>query len=435
MSRRVFDLVIVGGGPAGCMAAISAIQESSGLKVCIIDKEAEAPHRIGEALLTGTMMSLADVGVIDDIVNAGFHKKIGAAYLWGESRHEPWYVNYPSCELPYPESLKHENGRYSLHVPRHKFDEILRDKTREMGAEFIIGQPIDYLIQQDEKRVISAVLESGEKIFSSYWIDATGQSSSMARKVTVRNPVGSPRTARYGYFNDLDWDKAESFGFDLHRTNIISSEAGWFWVIHLGEAGDNLTSLGFVSTPDVMRNLAFSNAIDAYPELNIFGFGDKKVIPRDHVGNPMEKAIYKHSDYSYRCDELQGVNWALVGDAALFLDPILSQGVTLAVHYGVLRGRAAVAALGGNHHAQAVATEHYLNEAEVLHRVVMQWYSNNRSVSDWKLNAFETGKTFFDIDGDLDDAFRYVTNLENVFHEYHPFDRETRKSITGYLGG
>lgn len=55
--NQFYDIVIVGAGPAGCLAALGALKENSSLQVAIVEKNEIVAHRIGEALLTGTIMT------------------------------------------------------------------------------------------------------------------------------------------------------------------------------------------------------------------------------------------------------------------------------------------------------------------------------------------------------------------------------------------
>lgn len=83
MSLFFVDLCIIGAGPAGVMAALSAKKENPSASVLIVEASEEVAYRIGEALLTGTVISMAEVGIASEIASLGFHKKIGAAYVWG----------------------------------------------------------------------------------------------------------------------------------------------------------------------------------------------------------------------------------------------------------------------------------------------------------------------------------------------------------------
>ncbi len=427
-----FDIVVLGGGPAGGMAAIAAKKANPALRVALIDQNERAGHRIGEALLTGTVMTFKELGIDEQIRAAGYHRKIGAAYVWGNDR-KPWYVNYPGLVDGFPESFMHEGKRCAIHVPRHIFDQQLRDIAGDLGVEVFVKELVD--VKATQTKVLVSVSASDGSVFTaSQWIDATGQRAFIGRKLSERRPVWATRVARYAYFDDLDWARATDAGFDLHRTNIISHENGWNWVIHLGEAGSNLTSVGVVTTPDVANKLTLTNAAEAFEGLKDFGLGKGLQSAKDYLGRPMDK-FYGHPDYSYQTLDLDGPNWALAGDAALFIDPILSQGVTLACHYGMLRGRAAVAAISGDGQAQQRVTQHYRNESEVLKVVVGEWYSNNRAVPRWKWKASEIANGLgFDYSSDREfDAFRYVTNLENLREEYDPYPREVTKRIWDHL--
>lgn len=433
--KKIYDIVVIGAGPAGCMAAIGALNENPQLKVAIIDKNDIAGHRIGEALLTGTVMTFKEAGIEKEIASMGYHRKIGATYVWGKTR-EPWYVNYPGIVDGYPEEFMFEGKRCAIHVPRHVFDQQLREICLKKGAEFIFSEAKN--INHTEMKAIKSIeLANGEKIFGMYFIDSTGQLAFLGRRLSERKQVPwSPRVAKYTYFDNLDWNMAKDNGFDIHRTNIVSDSNGWNWIIHLGEKGNNLTSVGFVSTPDVVQKLTFQNCTDYFPELKKFGVLKGLHGAKDVYGNLLsEDKFYGHPDYSYKTTDLDGQNWALAGDAALFLDPILSQGVTLAVHYGFMRGRAAVHYLNGDGgDFQRNISKNYINESEILKVVVGEWYANNKAVENWRWKAQEISKHLEAFEKrDPIEAFRFITNLENLRNEYDPYPEEVRIQIFDQL--
>lgn len=426
-----FDVVVVGAGPAGCLAALGAKQANPQLRVALVDRNERSVHRIGEALLTGTVMAFKEAGIADEIAAAGYHRKIGATYVWGKDR-EPWYVEYPGVVDGYPESFMHDGKRCAIHVPRQIFDQQLRDICARHGVEIMVGDAMD-LAAASNKLVTSLTLKDGRRITAAFWIDATGQLAFFGRRLSERKPVWNTRVARYAYFRNVDWQRARDNGYDAHRTNIVSDADGWNWMIHLGEKGGDLCSIGFVTTPDVAQKLTFENCVEAFPALKQFGFDRGLIEARDHEGNLIPK-FYGHPDYSYQTVQLDGPNWSLVGDAALFIDPILSQGVTLAVHYGLMRGRAAAALLAGDEQAQLRVTQHYRNESAVLRVVVGEWYSNNRAVPAWRWKAQEIARELGSADAhDPVESFRYVTNLENLREEYDPFPKEVRQRIFDHL--
>jgi Dehydrogenases (flavoproteins) len=431
-----FDVLVIGGGPAGAMAAAGVLKAMPNACVGIIDPDLDNNHRIGEALLTGTIMSLQDAGLDKIVADAGFHRKIGASYVWGQHRN-PWYVNYPKTgEDGYSTHFKDSDGnRQSIHVARDVFDPLIRREVANRGA-VLIRSKLRSVRAVDTPRgpaVVSVTTDDGCVLMAKRYIDASGHAHALGRHVTKRTPVGAPRIARYAYTSSIDWGKAERKGFDIHRTNIISNSNGWFWAIHLGEAGRGLTSLGFVSTPDVLAKITLDNCTDLFPELADFGFRKGYLNPRTFDDKPTT-SFYGHPDYSFACEQLHGANWSLAGDAAMFIDPILSQGVTLAVHYGFSRGAAAAAELDGNEDAQVQVTENYRREGSILRLVVGEWYSNNQAVGDWRMKSVILAKDIYGQDFNEAEGFRWITNLENLRHDYDPYPESERRNILRNLG-
>lgn len=437
MKGAFCDILIVGGGPAGYMAAIGAKQANPSLDVVLLERNEQVRHKIGEALLTGTIMALDQAGLIERIAAEGFHRKIGAAYVWGESS-DPWYVNYPlESEIPYPEQFRDDERRYSIHVPRHVFDAVLKDEAikravrvvHEQGDFIAVHGTASQAVHQDV--IVLGVKTPSCTMRARYYIDATGQAALLSRMLGMRSRIGASRVGKYCYLSDIDWHRAGDNGFDMYRTNILSNEHGWMWVIHLGEAGDNLTSVGFISTPELVRKLEFANITEYFPELRRFGID--VLHPKDIHSTPLT-SWYAQPDYSYRSETLHGSNWALAGDASMFIDPILSQGVTLATHYGLLRGRAAADWMDGHVERQDEVSQHYRREGAVLQEVIGHWYGSNRMAGDWKLKAAVLAEDVYSEKKSSDEAFRYITNLENIRKEYWPYPMVEQKQIDARLG-
>ncbi|WP_310622226.1 NAD(P)/FAD-dependent oxidoreductase [Flexibacterium corallicola] len=430
---KIVDILILGSGPAATMAAIGALQENPDINVALLSQETSAAHRIGEALLTGTIYTLQEAGVLDAVLKQNFHPKIGAAYVWGESR-IPWYVDYP-CDnsLNYPNELKVDEGRLALHVPRHQFDRILLEEAFRAGASLIEGKAKHAAIrgQFGDAYIQSITTGTGLKIKAKHYIDCTGQSAFLSKRLSIRKKISAPKVAKYFYSNSICWDTAMSNGFSPYRTNIISSDYGWMWFIHLGAAGGELTSVGFVGAPGDMKSLTPRCTKIFDKTLALFGSPLNGM--RTYDNRPLDE-FYKHPDYAYASEELHGKNWSLSGDAALFLDPILSQGVTLACHYGLMRGRAASRAIEGDVSANFNVTLNYKKEAAMLHKVVSSWYKHNKSVTDWKLDCETSSKQLGGPSNDCDRAFQWITNLENLSQDYSPYPNSQQIKINSNLG-
>lgn len=446
MRINAVDILIIGGGPAGCAAAISAINEGA-TDVCIIEKEPYGRHRIGEILLTQTILELKELGIADEVSQYAeqyqWGKKYAAAYVHGENR-TPWKVqnNSPlstSEDQPHiPRSFVDPETKlwYTLMVRRHEFDESLREIAQQKGVKFIHGSVKDLTIigeddNPNESMISSIKVETQSdgtySVNAGFIIDATGQQALIPRKLSKRTVLDDwGLQARYSYFEGIDYENAKKHGLFQQGANILSYEDGWVWIANLGRG---LTSAGIVSKVWDKEENNFWNKLKNLPEYHIFGF-DKAVV-RDYKGNPVDDPahFYAHPNYRFRSEVMRGRNWACCGDAAMFLDPLLSQGVTLAITFGRQLGK--IAYLISHEGLDSIEIlqkyEHsYISEMEVLNKVVSLWYKEDFKFDEqWKTAAEKISHIFGRPIGKDVESFRWISNLENIHHIIHDKNDKT----------
>lgn len=433
--KNFAKVVVIGGGPAGCAAALSAKQAGCD-DVVLIEKEPYGRHRIGEILLTQTVLEFKALNIHEEMAQYAkeleWGRKFAAAYVHGKDR-TPWKVqnNHPivsSTDQPHiPRCFIDEETKlwYTIMVRRHEFDEALREICQKKGIEVIHGAVKDFnIIQENDKdkstiSVLHVELKDGttKKIQPQFIIDATGQQAFVARKQKVRTLIDDwGLQARYAYFNKVDFDNAMKHGLFKEGANILSFEDGWSWVANLGK---DITSIGIVSRHWDKDENHFWKKLVNLPEYKKFGL-DKAVVV-DHLGQPTKQDnLYVHPNYRYRSEIMRGKNWACVGDAAMFLDPLLSQGVTLAMSFGNQLGKIAHSITEENMDSVAALQSYeksYISELEVLNKVVTQWYSPDfKFDQNWATTADKISHIFGrDIGKDVE-AFRWISNLENIHH-------------------
>ena len=428
------DILVMGAGPSGCLAAIGALNSNPDLNVLIIDKDQGPRHRIGEILITQTMIELDRYGLIDALSKRakanGWGRKFGFAFVHGADR-TPWVVanNNPfsvETDRYFPKQLTTDDGYwYTMMVPRHEFDLFLREEAIKRGAKFIAAtaKKLKSVNSGADTHIISITAEILDEdkspkeitIRADQFVDATGQSAFMARKVADRRPLQiKPLSARYTYFTDINYDKAVAAGFYQEGANIISYSTGWCWTAFLKPG---LVSVGVVS--DNFENGFFDRLMEL-PEADIFEFDRNKIV--DFQGNPKDADFhYRHPDYSYETTVPFGRNWISVGDAARFLDPLLSQGVTLAVTFGGLIGKTIAQKLSGEIDTdlpEVYETIHraYKAEIAILEHVIGLWYrpEAERCPHEWIAAASEVRHIVGrEIKEDIQ-SFRWIANLENL---------------------
>lgn len=433
--REFKNIVIIGGGPSGCAAALSAINNGAE-DVTIIEKEPFGRHRIGEILLTQTILEFKNLNIHEEVAAAAkkhnWGRKFAAAYVHGTDR-TPWKVqnNHPlSSSLDQPHIPRcfvdpETNLWYTLMVRRHEFDETLRDICVNRGVKIVHGNVKEFTSAGSEEKFNTTIkslkveLLSGDEltIFPSFVIDATGQQALIPRKNKTRKVIDDwGLQARYTYFNNVNFEKAQSYGLFKEGANILSFEDGWAWIANLG---NDITSVGIVSKNWDKDENHFWKKLKNLPEYNKFGLSE--AITVDHLGNKTKSDnLYVHPNYRFRSEIMRGKNWACSGDSAMFLDPLLSQGVTLAMSFGNTLGKlSALITKGEIEPLQALKSyeKSYISEIEVLNKVVTQWYSPEfKFDQNWSNTANKISNIFGrDIGKDVE-SFRWLSNLENIHH-------------------
>ncbi len=431
--KKLCQIVIIGGGPAGCAAALNAINKGAS-DVTIIEKEPYGRHRIGEILLTQTILELKNLNIHEEMAQYADHyqwgRKFAAAYVHGKDR-TPWKVqnNHPlasSEDQPHiPRCFvdKKTNLWYTLMVKRHEFDESLREVCKQKGVKIIHGAVKEFDIIKEEDKDKSTIKNlhietlNGENITlqPQFIIDATGQQAFLARKIKARKVVDDwGYQARYTYFKNIDFDNAMKNGLFKEGANILSFEDGWCWIANLGT---DVTSIGIVSRHWDKDEKLFWKKIANLPEYKTFGIDKALVV--DHKGQDTKQDnLYVHPNYRFRSEIMRGRNWACAGDAAMFLDPLLSQGVTLAMSFGSKIGEIATLITEDKLDSIELLSayeKYYINEIEVLNKVVSQWYQPNFTFDDyWKSTAEKISNIFGRSIGKDVESFRWISNLENI---------------------
>jgi flavin-dependent dehydrogenase len=316
-----FDIVVVGGGPAGATAA--GYLAMHGHSVLLLERSEFPRHRIGESLLPSLMPILEDFDLVNKCHEAGFVKKTGATFIWGKSR-EPWEVNFETTPfLPAP---------YTFHVDRAAFDQILLDHARERGVEVRQNVRVTDVLK-DGERVVGVTYREGRdgpvhSVNAQFVVDASGSASVIGRRVTERHFDDKMRQiALYGYWKNIR-------GAEGHQRNHIFIEScpkGWFWYIPMNSKNLGEVSLGLVTGEEFKEEMKRKGKQAFYEEALAGAPQIRKLLGPDAERIGDMRGV---RDWAYTCDRAAGPGFYLAGDAAAFLDPLLSTGVSLAMLAG-----------------------------------------------------------------------------------------------------
>ncbi len=313
MSAPQFDVAVIGAGPAGSVA--SALLHKKGYKVCVLEKQHFPRFVIGESLLPHCMECWKKPVLSTPYTpNPAFSLKTarrfhGAAVI-------------PNLISP----KKFSDGPGTVYqVRRGIFDKILIDEAAKQGVEVRFGHGVTAFDNSGDLARLSVEADTGEsyELTAKFVLDASGYGRVLPRLLDLETPSHLP--PRQAHFTHID-DNITHPKFDRSKILITTHPQHrdvWIWLIPFG---DNRCSIGVVGTPDVLA-------------------GESETVLKKFVYEcPMlkeilDKAVWENDfpfrsiqGYSANVKSLYGKHFALLGNAAEFLDPVFSSGVTIALH-------------------------------------------------------------------------------------------------------
>ena len=319
----MLDAVIVGGGPAG--STVGSALSRLGYDVLLLEREAFPRHHIGESMLPASLELLDAVGALDDVRNAGFPVKRGGVFVWGKSR-EPWLFRFGERRIG-----------TAFQVERGKFDSILLANAQRQGVDVRMQhRAVDILATDGRVCGVTFTDEQGrsQSVQSRWVLDASGQAGFLGSKRKSRIINDELRNmALYGYWRGrravevADLCK-EAGSEDRNSIFIESSPDGWCWWIPLDE---HYFSVGAI----VGRGHRGKRTSVEIRRLYHDVVGSTEFVRRILGQSKFDEPIRVIRDWSYRSGEFCGPGFAMLGDAAAFVDPILSTGVFLALNSAV----------------------------------------------------------------------------------------------------
>ena len=377
-----YDVIVVGGGPAGSTAATMLARQGAG--VLLLERERFPRDHVGESLLPASVPVLEELGVLGAVQEAGFLPKWGATMVWGKDR-TPWSWYFKETNVQYP---------HSYQVWRPQFDQILLENSRSAGVDVQEGSRVSD-VMFDGERATGVRYEAADGArrteAAQFVVDASGQGGLLAHQLGMREWDPFFRNlAVYAYFDNFRRLP------DPDQTNIfIESYAnGWLWVIPL--------HTGWASVGAVVDSASSQERLQ--------GAGPAEFLMEQIAQAPRTAEMLQEArltagpsvvkDWSYVCRRLVGDGYILVGDAACFVDPLFSSGVHLAMMSGVLAAAYVTSALkdaGLRSAAAQVYQELFLQEYNQFREMARLFYSSNLSVDSyfWEARRLAGGDAEF----------------------------------------
>lgn len=306
------EILIVGAGPAGSVAA--ALLRRQGRQVVMIERERFPRFSIGESLLPQSMEYIERAGLLQDVVEAGFQYKNGAAFVHGER----------STQFDFRDKFSPGWGT-TYQVQRGHFDEVLARGAERMGAQLRFGHEVLAVSPGARPRVDVRDPDGREYVIEAdFVLDASGFARLLPRLLKLESPSNFP--VRGAIFCHVRDHIPVGAGFDRNKILITTHPQHidvWYWTIPFS---NGCCSLGVVAEPSFFERYPGDDLqklqaiVGEDPNLTrLLANAEWAVLP-----------VRRITGYSANVSSLWGPGYALLGNAGEFLDPVFSSGVTIA---------------------------------------------------------------------------------------------------------
>ncbi|MDG6774325.1 NAD(P)/FAD-dependent oxidoreductase [Thiomicrorhabdus sp. ZW0627] len=350
---KTCDVFIIGGGPAGSIAAAKLVQ--AGYSVKLVERQTFPRFVIGESLLPRCNQLLNEANMLEAIENANFQFKGGVAFQ-DQSKFEIFHFDDNLGE-PFNSSFQ---------VKRETFDhELLKDAERK-GADVEFESEVT--AYDPEQNIVTVKTKQGdiETYQARKVIDASGYGRVLPRLLELD---AKPKQAlRRATFCRVKGDIRPDDGTDGYiYVDVHGDNDAWIWNIPFN---DGITSVGIVCTEEYFQSFNLSEA----------EFWDRIVETTPGSKHRYQNAtkineVNSLSGYSAAVKKLYGDNFVLVGNASEFLDPVFSSGVTLALESGSVAADLTIKELEGEQVDWQTEYEDYMMLGiDVFREFVNAWY-------------------------------------------------------------
>jgi flavin-dependent dehydrogenase len=306
------DVVVIGAGPSGSIA--SALLKRRGWDVLVLEAQRFPRFSIGESLLAHCLDFVAEAGMMEAVEAAGFQYKNGAAFIRG--------VEYGEFDF----ADKFTAGRNStFQVQRAAFDKLLADEAQKQGVEIRYEVRVAAVTTDRAAPRVRAQDAAGREydVTAHFILDASGFGRTLPKLLHLETPSAFP--VRNAVFTHVA-DHAAADAFDRNKIQVVIHPRHrdvWYWLIPFPH--------GRCSVGCVARREFFDSYPTALDERLRSLVAEEPFLTRVLADAQWDTPVRGLSGYAANVKAMHGPGFALLGNAAEFLDPVFSSGVTIAM--------------------------------------------------------------------------------------------------------
>lgn len=365
------EVVVVGGGPAGSTTA--GLLARAGHDVVLLEKAKFPRDHVGESLLPFCYTLFRDLGVLGELEKR-FVRKPGVRFLNADgSVSTTWCFNHVLSDETY----------LSFQVNRSEFDHVLLKNAARLGVEVreeVKVKDVDVASAPDQVTVRAVDAANEETTYrAKFLVDCSGRDALVGSKYGWRRlREEHDRTAVWSHWGNVKLAGGLEEGLSL-ILYMGEEQKGWIWVFPLDV--DRITA-GFVAQNSYIREQR-QKLLDAGSTNWEYDLCMKELTRSPFVAQLLEGAeprmrMMVNGNYSYEVKNHYGTNYAMVGDARGFVDPIFSSGVFLSMKSAYLVSdavRERLADPAGDNPLMADAYTKITGAYNFVHRMIRLFYN------------------------------------------------------------
>lgn len=312
---KFHQVIVIGGGPGGCVAA--SVLAQKGVDVLVIERDEFPRFHIGESLLPSSMPLFKEIGFYPRLAGGKYIRKYGARFIDYKTDDEVYFGFEDGLNTDIPMAFE---------VERSEFDADLLQFARDAGAKINQPETVTALGFDENGAWVKTNIDEYQ---CEYLIDVSGRDSLIGKKLGIRDVNKDiNNVAVFAHYKGV---KRMSGNHEGDIVIGLLPNRAWTWIIPFkGE----VTSVGVVCGSDFFDG---ERDFEKYLQTRL---GESESV-RDYMsGATRLSEIRRIGNYSHTCQKFFGDRWILSGDAAMFLDPIFSSGVHMSISSSKLAAEA-----------------------------------------------------------------------------------------------
>jgi len=357
-NQNSFDVVILGGGPAGCATAM-ALRLLDDYRILVLESGDYSATRFGECIPPNTRLLFRDLEILEEFDREKHEPNLGSCSSWGAD------------ELGYNDFVYNPYGN-GWHLDRRRFDHFLSKVTRDRGVKLVTGTRYETHKADDDGFQIqfSSNRKGSGTVRARRVVDATGCGSGFAQHAGAEKRVLDQLICVCGFFHGVPKDSFPAL------TVLEAVEYGWWYAAKLP---NNRLAVAVASEPRIVKEMVLRDERHFMTHLA----NTKHLSLLMDRTELVESRVVPAPAISYLLDHPSGRRWIAVGDAASAFDPISSQGIFKSLSDGIEAARAIHGQVNGDSNSLEVFDayivdnfEEYLKNRNHYYGVEQRWWNS-----------------------------------------------------------